>query len=420
MAISATAGLLAALSKAGAPPMFGYLGKKLMLEVKLDIQTIGLWLILLAVIANICMVAVALLITLKPFWGARTTTPRQPHEAPWAMSLSPLLLAVLGLFVGLVPGVFDATIGTAMASAIRGEPLEMKLKLLFGLNPESLIVVGISFGALLVGYLLYRWLKPGRSFQGPLPALGRLGPERAYRLLLNGTLAIASAHTRVVQSGRLRRYLLVMTGVFALAVGPLAWLALDVEAARLSAPTPMVHELILTLVTIACAGYAVLTGSRLAAVAAIGGTGIAIAVFFAIFGAIDVAITQLMVETLMIILLVLVLRRMPRVQRRSRVASRARDALIAVAAGATVSLLVLASASISRPAEVSAFFLERAAPEGYGRNVVNVILVDFRALDTLGEIVVVAVAAIGVGALLWAGRTRRRLQPRNHRLEVKP
>ncbi len=418
MALSATAGLLAALSKAGAPPMFGYLGKKMMLEVKLDIEAIGLWLMVLAVAANICMVAVALLITLKPFWGTRQATPHEPHEAPWAMSLSPLLLAVLGLFVGLVPGVFDSTIGTAMASAIRGEPLEMKLKLLFGLNPESLIVVGISFGALLIGYLLYRWLKPGRSFRGPFPALARLGPERGYRLLLAGTLSLAAAHTRFVQPGYLRRYLLVMTGAFALVVGPLAWRALDIEAAGITLPTPMVHEVTLALVMIVCAFYAVLTGSRLAAVASIGGTGIAIAVLFAVFGAIDVAITQLMVETLMIILLVMVLRRMPRVQRRSSTLSRARDALVALAAGATVSLLVLASASVALPANVSTFFLDRAAPEGFGRNVVNVILVDFRALDTLGEIVVVAVAAIGVGALLWAGRARRGLRPRHGVMEA--
>ncbi|MEM8738764.1 MAG: hydrogen gas-evolving membrane-bound hydrogenase subunit E [Planctomycetota bacterium] len=403
---TAAAALIAALSKAGAPPMFGYLGKKLLLEAKLDVETLSVVLTAAAVLANICMVAVALLLTLRPFWGRYEPPPHEPHEAPWSMRLGPVLLAGLGLFVGLIPGAFDETLGGAMASSIRGEPLVMELKLLFGLSIESLIVVGLSFGALGLGYGLYRWLRPGPTFYAPLRALGRFGPDRAYGLGMSGLMRMAAGHTRVVQSGYLRRYVLVVVAAFAAAAVPLAWAAVR-EGPGVSGGEIRLHELTLALLVVAGAVVGVMSRSRLAAVVSIGGSGIGLAVLFATYGSVDLAITQLMVETLMVVILVLVLRRLPRLSRVSSLASRGRDLLIAAAGGAAVTLMVLAAAGVERPAVVSAYYLNRAEPDAFGRNVVNVILVDFRALDTLGEIVVVAVAGLGVASLVWLGRGRR-------------
>ncbi|MEM6854126.1 MAG: hydrogen gas-evolving membrane-bound hydrogenase subunit E [Planctomycetota bacterium] len=407
MPLTAAAALVAALSKAGAPPMFGYLGKKLLLEAKLDVETIGLYLTAAAVLANICMVAVALLLTLRPFWGEYRETPHKAHELPASMNFGPLLLAGLGLFVGLIPGAFDETLGEAMASSIYGEPLEMKLKLLFGLSIESLIVVGLSFGALALGYCLYRFLRPGPTFYAPLMALGRYGPDRWYHVGLAALLGLAAGHTRVVQSGYLRRYVLVVVAVFALAAGPLAFMAFRDGPAVLAIESLKIHELTLALLVVAGAVYGVLSKSRLAAVASIGGSGIGLAVLFATYGSVDLAITQLMVETLMVVILALVLLRLPQLTKQSTLAQRGRDLVIAAAGGTAVTLMILASATVELPATVSAYYLNRAAPDAYGRNVVNVILVDFRALDTLGEIVVVAVAGIGVASLVWLGYGRR-------------
>ncbi|MEL7087906.1 MAG: hydrogen gas-evolving membrane-bound hydrogenase subunit E, partial [Planctomycetota bacterium] len=393
------------------PPMFGYLGKKLLLEAKLNVEMLSVILTGAAVLANICMVAVALLLTLRPFWGERRDTPHTAHELPMSMTLGPLVLAGLGLFVGLVPGAFDATLGEAMASSIRGEPLKMELKLLFGFSIESLIVVGLSFGALGLGYALYRWLRPGPTFYAPLRRLGRFGPDRAYRVGLAGLLGLAAGHTRVVQSGYLRRYVLVVVAVFAAAVGPLAVGALRAGNLASNADPVRAHEILLALLVIAGAVYGVVSRSRLAAVAAIGGSGIGLAVLYAVYGSVDLAITQLMVETLIVVILVLVLLKLPRMTKASPRAVRGRDLLIAVAGGATVTLMVLASTTVNLPAEVSAYYLDRAVPDGYGRNVVNVILVDFRALDTLGEIVVVAVAGVGVASLVWLGHGRRAARP---------
>ena len=304
---------------------------------------------------------------------------------------------------------FDATLGAAMASSIRGEPLEMKLKLLFGLSVESLLVVGLSVGALALGYGLYRWLRPGPTFYAPLRALGRFGPDRGFTPAgFAGLLALAAWHTRVVQSGYLRRYLLVVVGVFAAAVGPLA-----VRAFAAGRPLPPMgpikaHELILALLVVAGAIYGVVLqvaaglGRRDRRIGHRAGGSVC---------GVRLGPTWRSPSSwsrpLLVVILVLVLMRLPRLKRTSPRATRGRDLLIAAAGGTTVTLLVLASATVSLPATVSAYYLNRAVPEAYGRNVVNVILVDFRALDTLGEIIVVAVAGVGVASLVWLSRGRR-------------
>ncbi|MEM6459287.1 MAG: hydrogen gas-evolving membrane-bound hydrogenase subunit E [Planctomycetota bacterium] len=407
MPLTAAAGLVAALSMAGAPPMFGYVSKKVMLEAQVGAPTLAWLLTAAAVVANLCMVGAALLLALRPFWGAYREPPRKPHEAPRSMTFGPLLLAALGLLVGLLPGGFNATLGGAMASSIRGEPLAMKLKLMFGLDAKSLLIVALSFGALGLGYVLYRRLRGGPEFPAGLQGLGRYGPDRGYGRAMAGLMGLAKWQTRVVQSGYLRRYVLLVVGVVALAAGPLAVAAVRGGGAATIAGPLRVHEVVLALLVMAGAVYGVMARSRLAAVIGIGGSGIGLAVIFAVYGAVDLAITQLMVETLVVVILVLVLLRLPGAVRASGRLARGRDLLVAAAGGSVVTLLVLASATVELPAAVSSYYLNTASPAAFGRNVVNVILVDFRALDTLGEIVVVAVAGVGVASLVWRGAGRR-------------
>jgi multicomponent Na+:H+ antiporter subunit A len=156
---------------------------------------------------------------------------------------------------------------------------------------------------------------------------------------------------------------------------------------------------------VAAAVAAVWTRSSLATVAALGGVGFGIALVFVLLGAPDVAMTQFLVETLLVIILLLVLQQLPqpvyaRDAARRTGAVRLRNAGIAVGVGAVMAGLLLAVTRIPFDPRISEFFAREAVPGGYGRNIVNVILVDFRALDTLGEIVVLAAAALGVLALV--------------------
>lgn len=148
--------------------------------------------------------------------------------------------------------------------------------------------------------------------------------------------------------------------------------------------------------------------SRLLAVVALGVVGYGVALLFVLFGAPDLAMTQLAIETLSVVLLVLVLYRLPRFKSLSSGPARIRDVLLASAGGGVMALLVLMVTVSPAPSRLTPYFAENSVPLGHGRNVVNVILVDFRALDTLGEITVLAVAALGGHALLELGPERRR------------
>jgi multicomponent Na+:H+ antiporter subunit A len=405
MPVTAAAGVLAALSKAGAPPMFGFVGKELLYKAKLDIESIGALLITVAVIANILLVAMALVVATWPFFGKHRSTPKAPHEAPPSMLSGPLLLAVLGLFVGMIPGAFDQNLGSAMATAIAGKPVEMELTLWHGLSPEALLVVSLSAVTLVSGFALYRRLRGllTHTAEG-VRQLGRFGPARLYEWSLSHLYPSAGRVTRVIQSGYLRRYLLViiLSTIAMVSVPLLRAIGPDLRADRWDL---RVHEAITAFLILGGAWATVRAQAWLAAVAALGAVGLGVTLVFAAFGAPDLAITQIMVEVLTVILLVLVFYHLPPAVRRSRRLVRARDGTIALAAGLMMALVVLASDAIHLDPTVSRFFGEQSLVAAYGRNVVNVILVDFRSLDTLGEITVIAVAAIGICALL---RPRRR------------
>jgi multicomponent Na+:H+ antiporter subunit A len=397
---TALAGILAALSKAGAPPMFGFIGKEMLYKTKLDLEMVGSWAVLLSVVANVALVASALMVSVGPFLGRRGDTPKKPHEAPPAMLVGAVLLAFFGLGRGLLPEPFETTVGSAAASAILGRPVEMHLKLWHGVDPAALAVMGLSLATLAAGWGVFQLVR--RRVMPWGPALRRLvafGPTQLYDLGLQGLYAGADRTTRFIQSGRLRLYVMV-TIVFTMVVaGPPLLRALG------AAPGPVqggwrVHEVAVAALIFVAALVATFLRSRLATLLLIGVVGTGMGLLFVFFSAPDLALTQVMVEVLSVVLLVMVLYRLPQVERRSGGISRARDALVAAAAGAMMALFVVTVAGVQRDQAVSDHYLANSVPEAFGRNVVNVILVDFRALDTLGEITVLGAAGLGVMALL--------------------
>ena len=403
---TAAAGLVAALSKAGAPPMFGFVGKELLYKAKVDLDGITALLVLIAVAANIALVATAILVGVRPFWGRLRDGLESAHEVPWSMRVGPLVLAVSGIFIGLVPSAFDAGLGSAMATSILGKPVEMQLKLWHGIDPTALTVLGLSILTLAAGGLLFRRRRADlKEITGPMPDLP-LFAGRVFESGLTGLYAAAGAFTGVLHTGSLRRYLLITVSV---AAALLAFVLFGRGLPPLSTPEtmPEVHEWLVVLLVVGGALYAATTRSRLGGVAAVGVVGAGVALLFVFFGAPDLAITQIMVETLTVILFVLVFYRLQPFVLRSGQATRARDAALAVGTGALVTLGLLAVMAVPDGATVSDEHVALSVPEAYGRNVVNVILVDFRALDTLGEVIVVACAGLGVFALVRSARLRR-------------
>jgi multicomponent Na+:H+ antiporter subunit A len=405
MPLTGLAALLAALGQAGAPPALGYMGKKLALKAKLELAAYDEWLILAAVLTNVAMVALALAVVLRPF-GRKDDPPLAGSPVGPNMVAGPLILGILGVAVGLVPSAFDTHLGSAAASAVAGQEVFLDLKVWSGLSLQSLMLMGVSLFVFAAGYLLYTKLHLFHA-RPHLPAvLAPASPTILYDRILNGFLALAGRLTALVQGGRLRNYVGAVAA--AAGLGALFWLA--PEATRLTLILDeglSVHGVLLVGIMAAGALGAALDSRPIVAVLCVGMTGLGLALVFALFSGVDLAITQLLVETLMVVILVAVLSRLPGGIPSIDRSFRPLRLFLAVILGSAASLAVLLTAGGQGAGRLSQEILARAWPEAVGRNVVNVILVDFRALDTLGEVVVVAAAALTVAALVVAGRRVR-------------
>ncbi len=399
MPLTFVAALFAAFSTAGLPPKLGFIGKELAYEGLLGAPA----LLVAAVLSNATMFVVAALVALKPFVGRSLRAPQAVRGAPLSLWLGPFVLAGLGLVFGLFPELIELTKLPAVA-AVLAAPYEFSLYLFPSSFTPALIlsIVTVALGLVLLALWspIYRGLSRLKGFDW--------GPARGYDLSLKGLIWLAETQTRLVQGDNLRRHLAVILGFTVALVGATAVFrgGLNIE---LRLETGYFYEYVLAGLVVAAALAATLARTRLAAVTALGVVGFGVALLFVVFAAPDLAITQFLVETLLVIIVVLVTLRLPEWRREegSSRPTRLRDGFIALAGGGLVTVLLLSVTSPPFSGELTAFFESESWPSAFGRNIVNVILVDFRALDTLGEITVLAVAALGVFALL-----RTRVNPR--------
>ncbi len=390
MPATSLAGVLAAGSMAGFPPFLGFVGKELKYEGALAIAEEPLLLAGAAVFANALMVTLALVILFRVIFGRRRDTPRAPHESPPAMWLPPLALAAGGLVFGIAPDLAGRTLVQPAVTAVAGAPQVVTLKLWHGINlPLAMSFATVAIGV--VGFLVHPWLV----------RLLRRAPALADRLwdgLLDAIARGFAAVTAAVQGGSLRGYLAVtLAAVFGLPLAALV-LAGGLAPPVLAAGEPLaVEAAAAALLAAAGALVAALARRRIAAIGGLGAVGIGVAMLFVLFGAPDVAITQLLVDVMLIILIASLLHRLPELAPRP---ADAGAAVIAAVAGLSVAALTIAVAAHDAGRAVPDAMAAMSVPEAKGRNIVNVILVDFRALDTFGEIVVVAAAAVGAVALV--------------------
>jgi multicomponent Na+:H+ antiporter subunit A len=399
MPISAAACAVGAASLAGFGPLLAFIGKEAALDAALHGHGWVPGLLLAVTVATGALFVVSAGLVLTPFFGPKRGA-NPGHEAPPPMTFAPFVLAALSVGFALFSSQVASAILRPATNAVSMQPWTGELVLWHGFNTALLlsIISVVAGAAILYGRHVIR---PASSRLFDLTSQVR--PSLMYDRALAGLGSLASFQTRLLQNGYLRVYVgTVLITAVALTVSPLLGSSIDLwpSLQRLAA-----YEVAVLAIIVAGAFTAVLTDSRLAAVAALGAVGFGVAMIYGLFGAPDLAMTQFLVETLTVLLFVLVFYRLPRLVMRSSVASRLRDAAIATAFGAMMTLLVLAALSYQLSPTISGYFAETSKPEAHGRNVVNVILVDFRALDTLGEIIVLSVAALGVFALL---RGRRR------------
>jgi len=403
MPITASAAALAALAMCGIPPVLGFISKELIYEAKLQLGPIGWMLAGFGVGANALVVAVALIVGVRPFIGKPLHTPKHPHEAPPSLWLGPVTLASLGLIFGLFPFLVDKPLLAPAVEAILSKPVKMKLYLWHGFTP--MLVLSIITVAL--GYGFYVFRNKLRFLRELLHPVTRFGPDHFYHKLVYDYLpAFANWQTLKIQHGYLRYYVMM---VLAAAFGAIA-----VGLTRVEIPGGWLvwkpfewYEVVICIAIFVSGISAIVTNKRISAVVLLGIVGYSIALIFALYGAPDLAITQFLVETLSIILFVLVIYHMPQGKSLSSVRTRLRDAAMSILLGVAVTLMLMKALTVDPEKRLTSYFMENAAA-AQGRNVVNVILVDFRAIDTLGEVVVLAVAGLGVYAVLRFGRGRKK------------
>lgn len=396
MPATAIATVLAALSMAGLPPFIGFLGKELIYESLLEAGPAALLLIAGMLFVNGVNVAVAGLMAVRLFFGDQRPTPAKPHDPPAGMLAGPWVLAALGLAGGLLSGAVGLWIVGPSAGAIQGAPVTADLYLWHGFN----LVLGLSGLTLATGVALYLGWPRIQPWLAGIAAIDRFGANAGYEKGLAGVVRLSEVGTALIQHGDLRGYL--RTLFLVTAAGLLLTLLLRDGFALPGFDSGTVDIRALAFLGIAGGALAtVFARSLFGAVVASGLVGFATALAFLFFGAPDVAFTQFAVETLLVAILAFALVKMPIRRADDRTArDRLKDGGIAIASGVAVTALLLAVLAAPFDSRLSDWFGNASLADAFGRNVVNVILVDFRALDTLGEITVLAIAAFAVLALL--------------------
>ncbi|WP_295018507.1 DUF4040 family protein [uncultured Micrococcus sp.] len=405
MPVTGTAIAVAALSMAGIPPLFGFVSKEGLIDAAL--HTPGpVWLPVL-VTAGIAVTSVftvaysgRLVLGALGVWGPSPdgaahvwTSGRgdEVHEAPVAFWAMPVLAAAAAVALGLVPGVLDTPVSHA-AEAASGEEVHAHLALWHGVTPALLVSAAvIALGVLLVG--LRRPVERIASHAGlPFSALDVVDEAR-HRLI-----GIGAVVSRASGSLAPRTHLLVPALVLAVLAAVGMGTVGDLPAV-VGQPSRW-HDWVLVALVGAGVIATIRAKTRIAAMVVVGVVGFGVTLWFFTLGAVDVALTQLLVEVLTVCVMVLLLRRLPARFSDEPAPRKTQAVLTATLAGVAATVGVLAFTGRSSMSDIAHYYLTHSYKEAGGTNVVNVILVDFRALDTWGEMTVLGATGLTVAALL--------------------
>jgi len=403
MPLTGFAVALAAFSNAGLPPFFGFIAKEFKYAGLIELGVAGWITTAVMILTNALLLTAAGLVFVRAFLGREGCYPHPPHEVSLPMWIGPMLLAIGGFVFGAFNNLAEVWLIDAAVQAVSRTAVPVHLYLWGGFTPAlvaSLLTVAL-------GVLFYLQRTRLRRRLSLWRVLWRVSGDMIWDRLLKRIFAFATRVADHFQHGSLRQHiswLVLAIAGFAL-IGIVASTADELVWPELTSPLNLAAALGCVLAVAGAAAAATMPG-RVALVATLGASGLGMAMIFLASRAPDVAITQLMVETLTVIFLALVLRRLPptRLVGSRKPAARRFHALVAVVLGGVVTAMMLMTVSQPLPGDIARWYLDNSLPGGKGANVVNVILVDFRALDTLGEILVVGLAGLAAASLLGGGR----------------
>ena len=409
--ITFVAVLLCAISMCGLPPVFGFISKEAIYTAKLGSSGPHALLIFAVILTNIVFVTIAFLVAVKPFCTKPSASFKlQSFKLPgkiFSLWSAPLLLGILGLLLGLHPWLVDGRIIAPAVSSVVSKPILTELHLWHGVSPALLL----SASTFIFGILLYFAYKGVHHYLKNLKWIEHFSPESLYQASLRGLNKLASATAVVIQPGLLRTY----TSTIFLVMGSLSCFTFyyfkHLPATSIIPHAPWFGWIIAGIMFVA--GLAtILSAAYLAALAFLGVIGLGLTLIFLIYSAPDVAMAQLLVDVLTIVIVVLALYRLPSLPKHKHSPKKLFlfNLVISMLVGLTITLILLSILSTPLHLFVNNFYSKYSFSIAHGRNIVNVILVDFRAFDTLGEIIVVAIAGLGVYGLLKTPTRSRRKQ----------
>lgn len=391
--------LLALLSMAGLPPLLGFLGKELIYEAKVQSPGIASLVLILGVTSNIFMVAVSLFFARKVFLGKPNTYEKKPDEKGAAFLIGPGILVLLSLVLGLFPGNLGTAVIKPALGVVSSEMIDVKLKIWHGFNQ----VFFLSLLTIVLGLVLYLAMikkkKLLENWRKVNSMIFSIEMDEVFAWVMEKFVKVAQFKTKTVQHGYHRYYILTIIVFTSL----LLWFQVFVNRSwdfGISFSLKPFYISGLAVVILAAAITSAVSRSRIVTIISMGVAGYGISLIFMYYSAIDLAITQILVETLTVVMFMAILQKLPRFAVLSSKRTRIRDFVIALSFGAIMTILAIKAVNVNLNPTISDFFIENSYSRAFGENVVNVILVDFRALDTLGEVTVLTIAATGVFLLL--------------------
>ncbi|HSK22609.1 MAG TPA: hydrogen gas-evolving membrane-bound hydrogenase subunit E [Egicoccus sp.] len=388
--VTALAGGLAAASMAGLPPLLGFVSKEEILAGFVEVHDpawLGLAGVTLAVLASIGTVAYSARYYLRTFEGPERS---HSHKAPFAFAAPAAIAGVAGLLLGLIVKLFDPLVN-GVALATTGEDPHLHLALWHGIGAPlvlSTVIIGLGITAVVYATHVERF-----QARFTLPT-GAGNFDRAY----DGILRFGAWVGRPSVPHAPSAYMLPVFATLVL-VGVVATASVGIGGLGAPADSHLPDWAVIVLLGMSIGGT-ITARSRLAAIAMLGLAGFTVALWFVLLGAPDLALTQLLVETLSVALFVVVFRRLPSTFHRGGLVRRRSAAVIAALVGVTVGTATYLFTGRRGLSDVGARFMADGYDLTGGANVVNTILVDFRALDTMGEITVLAVAGTAIFSLV--------------------
>jgi multicomponent Na+:H+ antiporter subunit A len=410
MPITAAIAGIGSLAMAGIPPFNGFLSKEMFFGASLEAVTsthifahpLAALYPILAVVGSVFTFIYSMMLFHGVFFGPLTKdTDKKPHEAPVGLYAPALVLASISIIIGLYPKLVADTILGPVTEAILLEPMKIKITLWHGFN----LPLAMSAAVIVFGSLLYRQLEKTKGVVNAITnnkASAYVSANAFYDWTIVNMIKGAKKLIDWQMTGYLRDYLVfILTFAIAIAGGTI-FLKQGFEFNMVNLAPIALHEAILLGIIMAAALAVVLAKSRLVAIIALGVVGYTISLVYILFRAPDLALTQLIVETITLALFLLAFYHLPKglVAETGKHTIKSINVVVSVLSGVLITALAISAHNLKSFEPISAYFIENSYELAGGKNIVNVILVDFRGLDTMGEITVLGIAAFAVYAMI--------------------